>query len=413
MVIRRLSIGLTVILGSSLLSFGASGSVVERTSALHQDLFVHVPKVTSSTFKGRGPYSVGEVTLAVPVPSEGYATSAEIWYPAKAIRSRSSTYNMGSWFPSPLLTLLKSKPALMSIATFPSSAVRNAASAPGRFPLVLFSHGWAGFRDQSTFLTSQLASWGFIVAAPDHPSRDLTEVVGSYIGIASPTNDPYADVQDLLATVRLLQGSVSGPLSHAVDASRFVVIGHSAGGVTAEELSSLETAQSTTSGENPDLGFIAMAGASTAGIAPPLPAPFNVLPSEPSIFVTAQQDAVVPGFFMRATYNVMSGQHRMITLAKSGHLVFSDTCATVPGTGVLVALLKGLAISLPAAFRLTASDGCHSPDLKVTKEWPVINQLTVAGVRWMFGIDQTTAGLDGLRSSFGSLVTVDTTGPAK
>ena len=50
-------------------------------------------------------------------------------------------------------------------------------SRAGRFPLVVFSHGYAGFRDQSTFLTSWLASWGFVVAAPDHHSRDLTAVL--------------------------------------------------------------------------------------------------------------------------------------------------------------------------------------------------------------------------------------------
>ena len=50
--------------------------------------------------------------------------------------------------------------------------------ATGRYPLVVFSHGYAGFRDQSTFLTAFLASWGFVVAAPDHYSRDLTEVLG-------------------------------------------------------------------------------------------------------------------------------------------------------------------------------------------------------------------------------------------
>ena len=90
--------------------------------------------------------------------------------------------------------------------------------------------------------------------------------------------------------------------------------------------------------------------------------------------------------------------------------VFSDTCATIPGTGVLVALFKGLRIALPRQFRTAASDGCHAPDLAVAKLWPVIDQLSVAGVRWMYGIDTTTAGLDGLRGSFRSLVTVDTTG---
>ena len=411
---RRFTFGLPVALSVSLLvANAASGTTPSPLAALRGDAVVHVTRVTPSTFDGRGPYAVGEVTVSVRVASEGYTTSAEIWYPAKRTRAKEATYNQGQWFPAPLRTLLDAKPKLRATANYPSGGVRDAAAAAGVFPLVLFSHGWAGFRDQSTFLTAHLASWGFVVAAPDHPSRDLTEVIGTYLGIPSPTKDPHADVQDLLATVRLLQGPLAAPLSGHVDATRFVVIGHSAGGVAAEELSSLETSQRASPAANPDLGFIALAGASTAGLSPPLPAPFNVVPSEPGIVVTAQRDAVVPAFFMKAAYNALTARHRFITLAKSGHLVFTDTCATIPRTGVLVALLKGLKIPLPATFRAGASDGCHAPDVSVTRLWPVIDQLTVAGVRWMYGIDPTTAGLDGLRKSFGSLVAVDTTGAVK
>ena len=48
----------------------------------------------------------------------------------------------------------------------------------GPYPLVLFSHGFAGYRLQSTFLTTHLASWGFVVAAVEHPYRNLTAVFG-------------------------------------------------------------------------------------------------------------------------------------------------------------------------------------------------------------------------------------------
>ena len=75
-------------------------------------------------------------------------------------------------------------------------------------------------------------------------------------------------VQDLLATVRVLAGPLSAPLGDHVDASHFVVIGHSDGGVAAEELSSLETTESASPSTNPNLGFIALAGASTAGLSP-------------------------------------------------------------------------------------------------------------------------------------------------
>jgi len=411
-VVRRVALGPIVAISVVLvLVTGAAGSDAAAPARRGVDTVVRVAKVTPSSFKGRGPYGVGVVTVKVPVPSEGYSTVAEVWYPAARSKTPDAIYNTGSWFPAPLLALLRAKPKLMATANASSGGVRGATAASGRFPLVLFSHGWAGFRDQSSFLTAQLASWGFVVAAPDHPSRDLTEVIGSYLSVPPPTSDPRADVQDLLATLRVLQGPLATPLAGHLDATRFVVIGHSAGAAAAEELSSLETVASPSPSKNPDLGFIALAGASTAGLSPPLPAPYGVVPSEPSIFVTAQRDAIVPAFFMKASYNAMTSRHRFVSLASSGHLVFADTCSTVHGTGVLVALFNGLKIPLPAAFRSTASDGCHTPDLPVTRLWPVIDQLCVAGARWMYGIDTTTAGLDRLSSPFGRLVAADTTGP--
>ena len=49
-----------------------------------------------------------------------------------------------------------------------TGGIRGLTVAQGRFPLVVFSHGYGGLRTQSSFLTAHLASWGFVVAAPDH-----------------------------------------------------------------------------------------------------------------------------------------------------------------------------------------------------------------------------------------------------
>ena len=107
-----------------------------------------------------------------------------------------ATYNVADWLPPALQKLI---PAGFSV-TYPSGGVTGVAVAPGRYPLVVFSHGYAGFRDQSTFLTARLASWGFVVAAPDHYSRDLTEVLGGPTGATAKTTD----VEDLEATIALM-----------------------------------------------------------------------------------------------------------------------------------------------------------------------------------------------------------------
>lgn len=37
-----------------------------------------------------------------------------------------------------------------------------------RFPVLVFSHGWTGFRVQNTYQLEELASYGYVVFAPDH-----------------------------------------------------------------------------------------------------------------------------------------------------------------------------------------------------------------------------------------------------
>ena len=54
-----------------------------------------------------------------------------------------------------------------------------AATTPGSYPLVIFSHGFAGYPAQSVTLTTHLASWGFVVAAPDHVERSLDGLLGT------------------------------------------------------------------------------------------------------------------------------------------------------------------------------------------------------------------------------------------
>lgn len=72
------------------------------------------------------------------------------------------------WYPTEASETKHSYSALLA-----GSVAENAE--PGgceRFPLILFSHGYAGCSTQSVALTEALARAGFIVAAPDH--RDAT-----------------------------------------------------------------------------------------------------------------------------------------------------------------------------------------------------------------------------------------------
>ena len=48
-----------------------------------------------------------------------------------------------------------------------------------RYPLLIFSHGAGGTRQQSAKLIEHLSSWGFVVASPDHAGNSMNDAGAS------------------------------------------------------------------------------------------------------------------------------------------------------------------------------------------------------------------------------------------
>jgi fermentation-respiration switch protein FrsA (DUF1100 family) len=395
-----------------------------KKGTLHGDTYVKVTGLDSSTFEGDGPYSVGTYTLTMSVTDANdatYSTKVDVWYPIRRPTSTTATvatYNVSSWLPPSLLAIVDASPqseALAAQATFTENAYRYSKTrtkkkvlvgtvpnpASGRFPLVVFSHGYAGFRDQSTYLTTHLASWGFVVAAPDQQSRVLTTVLGS----PSPTTDPNSDVTELLDTIKLFTDGNGGTAQKVTDPTHVIAFGHSAGGSTVERLASYFSATQGTSSILK--GFIGMAGADFSGLSSENP-PYNTVPTMPGVLVGGANDQVVAPATLQTAYSELTGPRRYIELTGAGHLDFSDLCQIAPGQGGLTVLAKALGITLTGSLQLLATDGCFPPDLPVTTDWPVIDQIVVASARQMLGFDTTDAGDATLATDDPSLVTIDT-----
>ncbi|MEM9176012.1 MAG: alpha/beta fold hydrolase [Myxococcota bacterium] len=177
----------------------------------------------------RGPHPVGVLQTAIASPSDpldpNRVLPTEIWYPAKAgaterddgahplgLRHRATTH----------LTPLDEGPR----------------------PLVVFSHGNSGLRQQSTFLTTHLASHGFVVAAPDHVGNTFSEMM------ALETDEARRDVHRRARTQRphdlacviesLVDGGIEADRRPPIDARRIGVAGHSYGGWTALKMPARE-----------------------------------------------------------------------------------------------------------------------------------------------------------------------------
>ncbi|MDI1464649.1 dienelactone hydrolase family protein [Catellatospora sp. KI3] len=104
----------------------------------------------------------------------------------------------------------------------------NAPVAPGRFPLVVFSHGLHGLPAYYEQITRRLAAAGFVVAAPTFPStnRDADPFNAGDMG-----NQP-ADVSEVITRVLKLDTTSGDGLRGHLDAAHVAVGGHSAGGFT-------------------------------------------------------------------------------------------------------------------------------------------------------------------------------------
>ena len=146
--------------------------------------------------------SAGFVTMALTDPVEGGPMRAWAVYP--------STGAAGS----------------TELGPFTIAAVRGAPPAPGRHPLVVFSHGTGGAMLTHHDSMTALARAGFVAAAVDHPRDNYRDQSGF-----------AADLQVIGRVhhmVALIDGVLADPtVAPLVDRARVGVAGHSAGGYTA------------------------------------------------------------------------------------------------------------------------------------------------------------------------------------
>jgi predicted dienelactone hydrolase len=333
------------------------------------------------------------------LPTDG--APVEVWYPAtkgSVAGKPEATYDIADWLPPGLKKLI---PAGYSVS-YPSGGVTGVPVAAGRYPLVVFSHGYAGFRDQSTFLTARLASWGFVVAAPDHYSRDLTEVLGGPTAATAKTTD----VQDLKATIALLRdenGSAASPFSHHVDLGRIGAVGHSAGGAAVEALAATDRQVTT---------FVGLAGATVGAFGATKSGPDSMVPQQPGLLMSGTADHVVSDTSMISAYGRLHSPKRLILVRGAGHLVFADLCEVGSNQGGLLSIAAVLHVPVPASLVPLASDGCSPPDLAPPLAWPMIRQAVTAQLRHAFGFDTSDAGLTGLAAAYPKVVAAEHASPA-
>ena len=306
--------------------------------------------------------------------------TVEVWYPAATPPDGTTGYDVRDFVPPAIrATLTADVPA-----TFTYPGQRDAAVADGRYPLVVFSHGFSGFRTQSSFLTAHLASWGMIVAAPEHASRDLANVLA---GTAS--GDQADAVDDVLRTIDLMAAddvadaadtASDGSPSFAghVDTERIGLVGHSAGGFTVATAAAADGRVD---------GYVSMA---SGGVAAGTPAP-----AVPALFLAGATDAVVPvDGVSRPAFEAAAAPAWFVEIDATGHNGFDDLCTFGGGRGIIgVAEASGLGPALDnmPQLRTLGLDGCIAPAAPVEQAFPIIREATTSFLRFVFGEDAAAA----------------------
>ncbi len=268
----------------------------------------------------RGSHPVGVRSFDTTDTSRSRHLPVEVWYPAAAEHAGADTSD----------ATMDRYDLLPGFPPMAQQALRDAAAAAGRFPVVIFSHGFGGHRRQSTFLCTHLASHGYVVAAMDHTGNTVLDMAQMTLAVmmGEPMPDAEPMVRELITLRpddvrfvldRLLAGEL-GVDAADLDAGRVGMSGHSFGGWTTLKVSGLD-----------DRVRAALPLAPAGGASPLLAEmlrdslDFEWGSEIPTLFLAADHDTLLPVEGMRELLRrTPSHDKRLVVLGNADHMHFCD-----------------------------------------------------------------------------------------
>jgi predicted dienelactone hydrolase len=204
---------------------------------------------------------------------------------------------------------------------FTTIAVRGAAPAGGRFPVLVFSHGNGGLRHQNVFQLDHLASHGYIVATPDHTGNAGVTVIGEKVlpydrqGRSRSALDRPRDVSFILDRLVAEGRDSASWLGGRIDEGAVGLLGHSFGGYT------------VTKAAEEDARVKAVL---------PMTVAFSKASSLPTLLMLGELDRTVKeagNGLARAYFVSLTGPKHLLVLRRGGHFSFSDMDRINPDFG--------------------------------------------------------------------------------
>lgn len=328
-----------------------------------------VDRSAEPAYAGAGPYAVGVTQMALA------DRKVEVFYPASAgseVGQPLATYRQSDPFDPVMASLVEGLARQQRVdLTYTMAAYRDLPVAAGRFPVIVFSHGFGGWRLVNSSLLAGMASWGFVVTSADHIERDLAAV-------ASNTARPNAltDRRVLLEQVELMKtadAEIGGPFAGRIDTEHFAAAGHSAGGAAA--LSVLDAPE-----------FDAIIGYASVGAV-------NAQVDKPTLLVVANGDIVVTPSFTQGLYQLLRSPKVFAAIERSGHNSFTDSCDAIRNGASLTQLARAAGFPIDENLLRLGENGCTDAEVDPSEVWAITQHLTVAVLRHAFGLDPVPVGL--------------------
>ena len=232
---RSMNIRLTVYL-VGLLTLGTAlltAAQIADDGFVNGDLLPNAPELAA-----RGSHQVGVRTIKLvhqaqvdilhtnegKHPLYNRPLTLEVWYPARSSASQSARVTYAS-----VLGRSNDPKRPLIPFTFAGRAIRDAEpdTRQNAYPLVIVSHGYPGSRLLLTYLTENLASKGYVVAAIDHTESTYSDLAGFP---STLLNRAFDDLFVLDEMARLSQKGSTSFLAGLLNAQNTALIGYSMGG---------------------------------------------------------------------------------------------------------------------------------------------------------------------------------------
>lgn len=315
-----------------------------------------------------GPYPVGVRTESFVDPlrisdvtGQARKLVTELWYPAaeSAREGPFETYALYDRVPDDLREGLTPE----DLGELPTRAVRDAEPRHDGdlFPVVIFSHGKGGLREQSTYLTVFLASHGYVVASPDHEGDTTVDLLRELVSEGDVQADAVLQAvvdrpDDVIALLDLLRDALSpeDPLRKILDFENVGCAGHSFGSFTCTVAATYDTRIDAVVPQTPTSHEVMQLQSSVPMSQLPIP----ILVQSAGLDRTLPEDTNAESLFE----NLPAGAQWM-SLRDAGHFTYSDLC-------VLDVEAIDAALEIDASNVLT--DGCGPENTPPEVAFPAI-----------------------------------------